>query len=182
MIGAGAAIGVSAAQEGGIPAAAGDMHIRAGIKDAWFKYNLETFAKLNLTVNQGRVLITGVVQNPEQRVEAVRLAWQVEGVKQIINEVRVAEGAGLSGYVRDQWIATRLRTALLLEREVQSVNYSIEAVQGIVYLMGVAQNRAELEQVMEIARSLPHVKQVISYVKLAGEEFDEQQNVNWNKP
>ena len=59
---------------------------------------MNTFTKLNLTVNQGRVLITGIVQNPDDRVEAVRLAWQVEGVTQVINEIRVAESDGLPGY------------------------------------------------------------------------------------
>lgn len=170
--GAGAAIGIAAAQEGGISGAADDFRIKAKISDLWFKYDLETFAKLSLTVDQGRVLITGVVQNPEHRVEAVRRAWQVDGVKQVINEIRVASGEGVPGFIRDSWITTRLRTALTFDRQVQSVNYSVETVQGIVYLMGVAQNQQELDHVIETARTIPHVRQVISYVKQAGESFD----------
>lgn len=170
--GAGAAVGIAAAREGGVTSAANDVRIKALISDKWFKYNIETFAKLNLTVDQGRVLITGVVQNPEDRVEAVRLAWQVEGVTQVINEIRVADSEGVQGYVRDTWITTRLRTALTFDRAVQSINYSIETVQGTVYLMGIAQNRAEIDHVIETARTIPHVKQVISYVKMAGEPVD----------
>ncbi len=167
--GAGAALGIGAAREGGLPSTASDIRIKARISDLWFKYDLKTFTKLNLTVNQGRVLITGVVQNPDHRVEAVRLAWQVEGVQQVINEVRLAEGDGLPGYVRDQWITTRLRTALTFDKHVQSINYSIDTVQGIVYLMGISQNQTELNRVIDVARTIPHVKQVISYVKQAGE-------------
>lgn len=167
--GAGAALGISAAQEGGISGAAEDLKIKARISDLWFRYSVSTFTKLNLTVDQGRVLITGIVQNPEDRVEAVRLAWQVEGVKQVINEVRVASSEGLPGYVRDQWITTKLRTLLTFDRAVQSINYSIDTVAGTVYLMGVAQNQAELNKVIETARTISHVKQVISYVKMAGE-------------
>lgn len=167
--GAGAAVGIAAAQEGGIKGTTNDIKIKARISDLWFKYDLETFAKLHLTVDQGRVLITGVVQDPDDRVEAVRLAWQVEGVRQVINEIRIAQGEGLPGYVRDQWISARLRTALTFDRDVQSINYSIDAVGGTVYLMGVAQNQAELNKVIETARTISHVKQVVSYVKMAGD-------------
>ncbi len=167
--GAGATLGIAAAREGGVQSTASDLKIKALVSDKWFRYDLETFTKLNLTVNQGRVLITGIVQNPDDRVEAVRLAWQVEGVNQVINEIRVADGEGLPGFVRDQWITTRLRTVLTFDRDVQSINYSIDTVGGTVYLMGVAQSQAELNKVIETARTVPHVRQVISYVKMAGE-------------
>ena len=171
--GAGAAVGIAAAQEGGISAAADDVRIKALISDKWFKYDVDTFARLKLTVDQGRVLITGVVQDPDDRVEAVRLAWQVEGVKQIINEIKVAESEGLQGVVKDEWITTRLRTAMIFNRDVQSINYSIDTVQGVVYLMGVAQSQQEIETVMDLARTIPNVSQVVSYVKLAGEPIPE---------
>lgn len=168
-VGAGAGLGVAASKEGGIPTAASDLRIKARINDLWFQYDLSTFARLNLTVNQGRVLVTGVVKDPDDRVEAIRLVWQVDGVEQVINEIRIADGEGVPGVVRDQWITTRLRTALTFDRAVQSINYSIDTVQGTVYLMGVAQNQQELDRVIEIARTIPNVRQVVSYVKMRGE-------------
>lgn len=172
LAGGAAALGIAAAQEGGISGAADDVRIKAHISDRWFKYDVDTFTKLKLNVDQGRVLITGVVQNPDHRVEAVRLAWQVEGVRQVINEIRIANSDGVPGYVRDKWITTHLRAALTFDRDVQSINYSIDTVQGTVYLMGMAQNQAELNRVMERARTISHVKQVISYVKMPGESFE----------
>lgn len=166
--GAGATLGVAAAQEGGISGAATDLRIRAQINDLWFRSNVDSFLKLGLKVDQGRVLVTGVVQNPEERVEAIRLAWQPEGVKQVINEVQVADSAGIVGYARDSWITTRLRTAMTFDRNIQSINYSIDTVKGIVYLIGTARNQAELNRVIEKARTIPDVKRVVSYVKLAG--------------
>jgi osmotically-inducible protein OsmY len=171
VAGGGAALGIASAQEGGIRGAADDIRIKALISDKWFRYDLKTFAKLNLTVDQGRVLITGVVQDPDARVEAVRLAWQVEGVQQVINEIRVADSDGLPGFVRDEWITTRLRTALMFDKQVQSINYSIETVQGNVYLMGAANSQAELDRVIEVARTIPNVQQVVSYVKLRGQDI-----------
>ena len=167
--GAGASLGIASQQEGGITSAAEDVKIKAMIGDKWFKYKVDTFSKLTTTVDQGRVLITGVVQNPDDRVEAVRLAWQVEGVKQVINEIRVADGEGVPGFVRDKWITTRLRTEMTFTKDVGAINYSIDTVQGTVYLMGVARNQEELDRVIALARSLPNVKQVVSYVKPLGE-------------
>jgi osmotically-inducible protein OsmY len=167
--GAAAGVGNAASKEGGIGGAVTDASIKGKINELWFNYNIDTFSKLSTTVNQGRVLLTGVVQNPEDRVEAVRLVWQVKGVKQVINEIRVADSEGLPGFVRDNWITTRLRTALTFEKNVQSLNYSIDTVQGVVYLMGVAMSQNELNTVMNLARTIPNVKQVVSYVKLVGE-------------
>lgn len=171
--GVGAQAGLAAAQEGGISRAANDLRIQARINEAWFQYDVDAFVKLDMTVNQGRVLLTGVVQNPEHRVEAVRLAWQPQGVKQVINEITVAESDGILGFARDAWISGRLRTSITFDKDVQSINYTIDTVQQVIYLMGVAQTQAELNRVIETARTIPDVKRVVSYVKLAGEQVDD---------
>jgi len=170
--GAAAVTGISAAQEGGIRGAVSDTAIKIKINDLWFKYDVDAFTKLQTTIDQGRVLILGVVQNPEHRVEAVRLAWQVEGVKQVINEIRVEQSEGVKGFVRDKWITSKLRTSFTIDRDIQSINYSIDTVQGIVYLMGVAVNQKELNHVIEKVRTTSGVKKVVSYVKLAGEPIE----------
>lgn len=164
----GSAAGTAAAREGGIKASLEDARISAKIQDLWLKHSFDMFAKLNLTVDQGRVLITGIVQQPEHRVEAVRLAWQADGVRQVINEIKVDKSEGIKGWARDNWISGRLRAAILFDKDIQGVNYTIDTVQSVVYLMGIAQNQQELNKVMSHARSVPYVKQVVSYVKLAG--------------
>ncbi|MCK5373659.1 MAG: BON domain-containing protein [Alphaproteobacteria bacterium] len=168
MVGLGAAVGTAAVQEGGISRAASDARIQVDINERWFKYNVNMFTKLDLTVNQGRVLITGVVQDPEHRVQAVRLAWQPTGVVQVINEAKVADSEGFIGFAKDTWITGRVRTSLIMDRDVESINYSIDTVQGSVYLMGFAQDQGELNHVIEIARTIGGVKRVVSYVKLVG--------------
>ncbi|MCB1537878.1 MAG: BON domain-containing protein [Rhodospirillales bacterium] len=169
----GSAAGVSAAHEGGIKASLDDTRISATIHNLWFQYNFNMFTKVGLTVDQGRVLLTGVVQKPEYRVDAVRLAWQAPGVRQVINEIKVANSDGISGWARDAWITSRLRTTVLFDKNVQGINYSFDTVQGVVYIMGVAQNQAELDRVLGYARSLPYVRQVVSYVKLAGQPMNQ---------
>jgi osmotically-inducible protein OsmY len=167
--GIGATAGIASAKEGGLKRSIQDAQIEATVNDLWFKYNVDMFTKLNLTVEQGRVLITGVVQDPEHRVEAIRLAWQAEHVKQVINEIQVADSEGIQGYVRDTWISAQLRAGILLDRDIASINYTIDTVQGVVYLMGNATDQEELNKVLEHARTTKHVRQVVSYVKMRGE-------------
>ncbi len=166
--GVGVAAGTAAVQEGGISRAVSDARIQADINQRWFAYNVNMFTKLDLTINQGRVLITGVVQDPQHRVEAVRMAWQPSGVVQVLNEIKVAKSEGIVGYAKDAWISGRLRTALIVDKDVESINYSIDTVQGVIYLMGFAQDQGELNHVTGIARTIGGVKRVVSYVKLVG--------------
>jgi osmotically-inducible protein OsmY len=167
--GAGASLGVAAAQEGGVRAAATDTAIRLQITDLWFNHDAKMYTKLSLTVKEGRVLIAGSVPKPQQRLDAVRLAWQAKGVKQVINEVRVDNSSKLTSFVTDSWITGNIEARLLLDKNVQSINYTIETVNGTVYVMGVAQDRKELQRVLDYARNTRSVKNVVSYVRMRGE-------------
>ncbi len=171
IAGGAAAVGVAAVKEGGLRTSASDLRIQAEINDLWLRQDLDIFTKLDMTVNQGRVLITGIVQNPEHRVDAVRLAWKVNGVKQVINEIKIADSTGFTGFMSDAWISAKIRTGLTIDKNIQNLNYTIDTVDGAVYLMGVAQSRAELNRVVERARTTKGVNRVVSYVKIAGEDI-----------
>lgn len=170
-VGAGAATGVAAAQEGGIGSAATDTTIKATINDLFYRHDKEMFSRVGITVEQGRVLLTGVVQNPEHRVEAVRLAWQAKYVKQVINEIQVGEKRTIGTAASDARITGQLKTQMVFYKDIQSVNYSIDTVNGVVYLMGVARDQKELNRVIRLAQKVDGVKQVVSYVKFVGEKI-----------
>lgn len=175
--GAGATAGVAAAQERGLSGAVADSRIRVQINHLWLQADEEMYRKVSLQVQQGRVLLTGVVPAESMRSEAVRLAWQAEGVQEVINEIRVdPEGGGLETFTRDTWISAQLKSKLLFDGDVSSINYSIETVDGVVYLIGVAQSQGELDRVLAHARNLAHVRKVVSYVRVkeaAGDEVKE---------
>jgi len=167
--GAGATVGVAAAQEGGLKGATTDAAIRVQITDLWLKQGFDLYRRLSMTVKEGRVLITGSVPTPDMRVDAVRLAWQADGVKQVINEITIENDAGVKAYVTDSWITSDLKTHMMFDKYVQSINYSIETVNGTVFLMGIAQDQKELDRVLDYARNTKYVKNVVSYVRLRGE-------------
>lgn len=165
----GAALGIAAAREGGIKASVTDATIRVQIHNLWFKHSIDMYRKLDMTVREGRVLITGTVPNPDMRVDAIRLAWQADGVREVINEINVDNGEGIAGFVKDGLITGTLKTKLIFDRDIQSINYSIDTVEKTVYLMGVAQNEYELNKTIEHARNIPGVENVVSYVRMRGE-------------
>jgi osmotically-inducible protein OsmY len=166
VIGGAAVAGSAAAQERGLGGAFRDTDIQARINHLWLQHSMDLYQRLNMTVNEGKVLLTGRARDPEMRLDAVRLAWQADGVKEVINEIEVDDKSTITDSARDTWIATQLRTKLLFDRNISSINYSIDTVNGVVYLMGFARNQAELDRVTGYARELPYVKRVVSYVRL----------------
>jgi osmotically-inducible protein OsmY len=120
--------------------------------------------RLDVTVRDGRALLTGRAATADERVEAVRLAWQVNGVKEVINEVEIGDESSLSDKATDAWITTQLRTKLLTDSDITSGNYTIETINQTVHLMGRARSQVELDRVREYARNIARVRQVVSHV------------------
>jgi osmotically-inducible protein OsmY len=165
-VGAGAVTGVAIAQERSVGAAIDDKTIQLNINSALLQKHEALFRKVGTEVVEGRVLLTGVVLTPEDRIEAGRLAWSVNGVKEVLNEIEVSDKSSIVDFARDAWITTQLRTKLLGDRLVSDINYSIETVNGTIYLMGIAQSEAELERVTGHARTIRGVQRVVSHVRL----------------
>jgi osmotically-inducible protein OsmY len=165
-VGAGATAGVAATEERGIKGAVSDTGIRAEINHYWLQKDEKLFINCNLQVQEGRVLVTGAVKDPDTRAEAIQLAWKAKGVREVINEVEVTNEGGVGAYARDTAIVTELRSKLLFAKDIQSVNYSIESVNGVVYMLGVAQNQTELDKAINIARNVNYVRRVVSHVLL----------------
>ncbi|MGQ9365980.1 BON domain-containing protein [Azospirillum sp. A39] len=158
---------VAASEERGFSGFVSDAEIQAKINHLWFRHSVDLLHRLDMTVDHGRVLLTGQATDAQMRLDAVRLAWQVDGVKEVINEIQVGSGAGILDGARDTWISTQLRGVLTFDKTIHSQNYSIDTVNGVVYLMGVAADQAELDRVIQHARSQPYVQRVVSHVQVA---------------
>lgn len=165
-IGAGAIATTAAVQERGLRGAIDDTVIRARINSLWLGHDADMYRLVSLSVLEGRILLTGEVERAQMRIDAVRLTWQAEGVREVINEIKVTDEGGIGTYARDSWISAQLKSKLLFDKKILSINYSIETVGGAVYLMGIAQNQRELDRVTNHARTLRYVKRVVSYVRL----------------
>ncbi len=166
VIGAGALVGATAAEERGIEGFASDTNIRAKINYAWMTHDSKLIDQVSLSVQKGVVVLTGIVENQKLKMDAVRLAQQTKGVLKVVDEIKLGTPAGFQDYTRDAWISAKLKTALLMDERIRSRNYSIRAVDKIIYLTGIAQDQQELELVKAHAREIPNVRQVISHVQV----------------
>ncbi len=166
VAGAGAQGLVAAAQERKLLDAVDDKTIQLRINARFLNHDANLFRRVETEIVEGRVLLTGNVPRPEDRVEAARLTWQVAGVREVLNEIAVNDRGGILNYFKDSWITTRLRAKMITDAEIVDINYSVETVNGIVYLIGIAQDEAELKRLTGHARTLTGVRRVISHVRM----------------
>ena len=112
-----------------------------------------------------QMLLTGILPNEEMRATAVSLTWKAEGVTDVINEIQIRE-TSLRELAKDSWITAQLKSKLTFDKKIMAINYSIETVNGNVYLIGIAQNQQELGGVIAHARNLSYVRRIISHVRV----------------
>lgn len=170
MIGAAATTGRTISEERTVGDAVDDTTIWAKIKSDLLQQDVNNlFNQIDVKVNEGRVLMTGSVRSQEVRAKAVKIAWSQRGVKEVIDELTLAIPTGelaIKDYSKDTWITTQITSALLLNKDIYSVNYTVETIDGIVYLMGIAQDETELNMVTNIAGTVKYVKKVVSHVRV----------------
>jgi osmotically-inducible protein OsmY len=173
-LGGGATAATAGSEERGFGQAVNDNGIMLGITNAMLQADASMLHQVDVEVHEGRVLLAGRVDKPETRVTAVRLAWQQPNVVEVIDQIKVAESESLGEYAHDVWLAQKLRNTLLIDSRVRSINYNVDCVAGTIYLMGVAQNQAELQRVIDHARDIPYVRGVVSFVRLKNDPARQQ--------
>ncbi len=159
--------GVSAVrQERTVGAAIDDVRIKTAVTSGLVGAAISNFVNVSTTVVEGRVLMTGRVDEPEERLQATRIAWGVEGVRRVDNEIEITDSAGLLNRPRDIFIRTEIAVDLLTDGAIKDVNYTIDVVNGVVYITGVGQDQAEIDRVIARASRFKGVKRVENFVVL----------------
>lgn len=166
VLGVGAATGLAAYQDRGVDGVARDIATSTNIFEVYARNDHTLLKNISVEVYEGRALLTGQVKTEAERANAVRMAWQANGVTDVINEIHVTSETGALDTARDAWISTSLEAQLTFDEYVYAVNYNIETVGGTVYLIGIAQNDHELERVKNHARSISFVKRIVSHVRV----------------
>ena len=164
-IGAGATVGVAAMEERELSVVAADTTAAAKIHYALADKHEMLAAKIGVEVYEGKALLTGAVATEQERANAVAIAWKVEGVTNVFNEIQVSENGFLSR-TKDAYATSTLTAKMTLDEHIYAINYSIETVNGIVYLIGLARSQEELDRTIAHARSIGYVKNIISHVRV----------------
>ena len=148
-----------------------DAIIKTVIKNTYFDQSENLFFNIDVEVSQGRVLLTGTVENIDLKIEATRIAWGANGVKTVINEIQISNTDSILNFADDLVISTKILGKLMLEEEVNSLNYNIETVNKLVYIIGIARTEKERELVISIARDVYGVEEVIDYINIRSSDL-----------
>ncbi len=165
-VGAVATSGVSIAEERTLGRQIDDLAITFSVSQRLHGHGGEALANISVNVTEGRVLLTGSVPEFRHRIEAARLAWQAEGVTEVSNEITVGDTGSIEDSVTDAVISAELRGLLLTDPAILNINYNVETANGVVFLTGIAQNQGELDRVLDHARTISGVEEVVSYVRV----------------
>ena len=167
LTGAGAEVGSATMEERSYSSILDDATIGTQIKGNLFNFSTSLFVDVNVTVKEGSVFLTGSVPTPKLRIQAMKIAWQSDGVREVKNEIQIRDHSSLLDVAKDKWISAKLRFKLTLDKEIRSINYSIDTVNRHLYLMGIATSARELKRVFAYARSVRHVRKIVSYVRIS---------------
>ena len=137
------------------------------IKSRMLRAENVDLGEVDVEVAQGIVLLSGNVRDPQFRIEAERIAWSAANVVEIGNEIQIKEGQGFVRNTKDGILNKSVKTRLIADKHIKGRNFNVETHDGVVYLLGVARTKDELERAAQIASTTRGAREVISYVRLA---------------
>ena len=169
IVGVGTAAVAASSTEKGFSTSVADGVIKTKLADKFLRTDVELVEKVSIAVNEGAVLLTGTISTQEKKINATRLAWEIKGVREVVNEVNVTDSASLKTRAKDFAAAAQLRLKIIGDGEVSSLNFYIDVVDGVVYLSGVASSEEERARIIELAQELPFAKKVVDYIILSSD-------------
>ncbi len=124
---------------------------------------------VNATVNVrfARVMLTGTVPSEEVAASAVEKAWKARGVLEVINELVIGPKQSMSDAASDVLVKKNLQGRMLITKDVWTINYAIDVVNGTAYMLGRVHDKAEMNRAMNVARTTKGVKRVVNYLQVA---------------
>ena len=122
------------------------------------------FLSIKSKVLDGRIFLTGKVDNPEEKLKITKLAWETEGARSVRNDIKIKEKFNFQQSAKDILITSQLRTALILNKEIKATNYQIDTYKKKIYIYGIALTSDEKELVVKEAKEILDVKDVIASI------------------
>ena len=127
------------------------------------------FISIQSEVRDGRIFLTGKVDEPEEKIKITKMAWETKGVRSVKNAITIKGQSNFKSTAKDILITSQLRTALILNKKTKARNYTLETVNKNIYIFGIAMDSAEKKEVLDEANKIYDVKEVIPSIYLATE-------------
>jgi osmotically-inducible protein OsmY len=127
------------------------------------------FLSIQTEVLDGRIFLSGKVDEPEEKIKITKMAWETKGVRSVKNAITIKGESNFKSTTKDILITSQLRTALIFNKNTQARNYTLETVNKNIYIFGIAMNEEEKKEVINEANKIFDVKEVIPSIYLASE-------------
>ena len=159
----------------GVSVALDPRSLGTQIDDSIMDKNLDTrllflnknyFLSVKTKVLDGRIFITGKVEDPEEKLKITKLAWETEGVRSVKNDLKIKEKFNIKQSTKDLLITSQLRTALIFNKQIKSANYNIDTYKKKIYIYGIANSEDERKEVINEAKQILDVGDVIASILL----------------
>ena len=121
---------------------------------------------INSKVLDGRIFLTGKVEDPEEKLKLTKMAWETDGVRSVRNDIKVKEEFNFKQSAKDLLITSQLRTALIMNKNIKATNYQIDTYKKKIYLYGIAITSDEKDNVLDEAKKIKDVQDVIASILL----------------
>ena len=128
--------------------------------------NKDYFISVKSKVLDGRIFLTGKVDNPEEKLKLTKLAWETKGARSVRNDIKIKEEFNFKQSAKDILITSQMRTALIFNKKIKATNYQIDTYKKKIYLYGIALNSEEKKEVLKEAKEILDVEGIITSILL----------------
>ena len=140
-----------------------NLQARLALKDK--KYLI----KISVKVLDGRIFLGGKVDQPEEKLKITKMAWETKGTRSVKNNILIKQKFSFKNVAVDILITSQLRTALILNKNVKSANFNIDTINQKTYIFGIAHNENEKKEIIQEAKQIVDLKELISSILLVSE-------------
>ena len=164
--GVGAIAFSSSAQEKGLGTSINDKVVYVKLRNAIYDWNPSVSENISLSVDNGSVLVTGKLKKIDTKVKLTKIIWETSGVKEVNNKVQISETNNFKNIAKDLASLGEIKARLMASKKLNSLNFSIDVVNNIAYISGIASSEDEISIVTQIAQEAKFIKEVQNFVKV----------------
>ena len=127
------------------------------------------FLTIQVEVLDGRIFLTGKVEDPEEKIKITKLSWETKGVRSVKNAITIKGQSNFKATAKDVLITAQLRTAIILNKKIKSRNYTLETINQKIYIFGISMDEDEKKEIIDEANKIYDVNEVIPTIYLVSE-------------
>ena len=166
LSGVGAVAISSSAQEKGLGTSINDKVVYLKLRNAIYDWNPLVSQKISISVDNGSILVTGQLKNIDTKINLTKVIWDVNGVKEVNNKVQISETNNFQNIAKDLASLGEIKAKIMASKKINSLNFSIDVVNNVAYISGIASSEEEISFVTQIAQEARFIEEVQNFVKL----------------